>query len=461
MFEALTRHNSYAILIIVNTETKMEETPTIETKDVSPVEPNGIGRKVLNALVSFVKTPEEAPDPHYEARRTQILSRAHPLFPSRNELASIDTSTFGPEQYIASKELEMLFSQVTGAGEDESWVETAGLTTEQVMAFSDLQGAASETARRTARILLLQVGSHERDLYANDEKAQDNQLKSFEKQLTYYLCRAIVTMTERGSNPVETLVNNRDDLISLLGEVPQLVEDVYKTDIPLYDKVLEEFDEMRNENPDMLEVYLSRDGVFAYIARRAQAAARGIAVRNDSEIPDRDGEEQTIVPKYKNMLINRAMIGRHDDYDIPQDFADYTEEQQEMIKTTVRTYVKQSGLVDEDVHFFDTGYVGSIPAEILSALGFSEEEADKRIHLISAEDRERRSEGLWFNRNSAVDEIEHERPQATRSAKGFRSENGTLIPVVERSSADNVFLHQVIKHVIHRHFFYREKRDNS
>ena len=48
---------------------------------------------------------------------------------------------------------------------------------------------------------------------------------------------------------------------------------IYEVDVPLYDKLYEEFDNLRETGQYPLEVYLGRDGIYAWLGRRAQDVA--------------------------------------------------------------------------------------------------------------------------------------------------------------------------------------------
>lgn len=48
----------------------------------------------------------------------------------------------------------------------------------------------------------------------------------------------------------------------------------YRVDIPLYDNVYKEFDQLRDKENKPTEVYLGRDGIYAFMGRRAQDVSR-------------------------------------------------------------------------------------------------------------------------------------------------------------------------------------------
>lgn len=399
--------------------------------------------------------------------RTKRLRAVSTILKRENPVVVEDAADDNPsghftgEDYVASVELASIFSEVAETGTDRS--KEIGLTTLEHATIEELNSAVQHAAQKTAKKLRFQTGKSERAGYAQEETAREQGVKSFEKQLRYLVCRTIQTMDKAEPNSgglLGTAVDKKATLLALLLETPQLVEDVYATDIPLYEKMLADFDRMRQNNPDMLEVYLARDGVFAYYGRRAQAAVRrGLLDPATRREMRESGEVTAYIPKYKNLLINRRMIGIHDDERVYFD-DNFSLEQQQKADATIARYLKQEGLEGEDVHFFDTGFDGSIPETIMEALGYTPEEINQRIHMVSANDSRRRSRGLRVNHRRAALKIEHNRPKLTSSAEGFAPEieDQPLRAVTRASSAEDAFKSLVIREAIHRHFWVRERK---
>lgn len=386
-----------------------------------------------------------------------IINKENPVIASRGVLDE-NPGQFGGEDYVASRELSDIFSAVSEVDEENE----IGLSPVELETVTELNAAIAEAAQRTAKKLRFQAGSAERKTYVDEESAREEDIKPFEKQLRYILCRTIHMMNKAEpveGGPLETAAQKMDVLLELIKETPQLIEDVYATDIPLYEKVLADFDKMRQENPDMLEVYLARDGIFAYYGRRAQAAVRRGLLDPETRREMREtGEVKAYIPKYKNLLVNRKMVGIFDDEGVYFE-SDFSTGQQEKANATIEAYLKQESLEEEDPHFFDTGFEGSIPEKIMEMLGYSKSEINRRIHMLSSYDSDRRSKGLLFNHRRAALDIEHHRPKLTHSAEGYapNKEGERIQAVTEPSSPEDTFKSLVIREAIHRHFWYRER----
>lgn len=340
---------------------------------------------------------------------------------------------YSGEDYLAAKQLESMFTY------------PEALSSQEQEAIKQLEETLEWCANKTHRKLLFQADNSERETYSSVEAAQAEQLKPFINQLRYLLCRFVRQQAKLEGQPpsqdLDYIVKHLQDLAEMLNEVPGLVEDVYATDIPLYQKVYDRFDKLRRDE-EPIEVYLARDGIFAYYGRRAQAA-----VRNQQA-------DEEFVPKYQALLFNRRMAGTFTDEDL--DFDDFSDEQQERMTATQRQYLQQEG-IEGNVHFFDTGYVGTIPEHIMKLMGFSSQEIDDHIHLLSADDRGRRSKGLRVNHPRAVDSIEHERPKLTKSATGFTKEDDVVSVAAEPSEPKDIFYSLIIREAVHRHFWLTEK----
>src|SRR5690606_38445036 len=65
-----------------------------------------------------------------------------------------------------------------------------------------------------------------------------------------------------------------DAIERLLNDAARKFLQAYQTDIPLYSLLYKELDQLRSDERYPLEVYLGRDGIYAYIGRQAQAKTR-------------------------------------------------------------------------------------------------------------------------------------------------------------------------------------------
>lgn len=146
-----------------------------------------------------------------------------------------------------------------------------------------------------------------------------------------------------------------------------------------YTRLFREFDQMR-KTEKILEVYVGRDGQHAYEARLAQDIAR-----------------RSHAPAGQRTRLDLVYIV------YPTLFRNYFNPQ------VLLEYLHQRGISQEaNPYVFDTGYIGSIPAQILDLLGFTEEEREKRIRLASTSARKNRQIiDLSENENSPAGFIEN------------------------------------------------------
>lgn len=215
---------------------------------------------------------------------------------------------------------------------------------------------------------------------------------------------------------------------------------VYRHDIPFYDKLYKEFDDLRQDNRNPLEVYLGRDGIYAFQGRRAQDVARrralGLAGRRQAI--DR-GDIIEIHPKY-------IVYPRH--------FRD------NLTPITKKNFLSQEGIkTDFDPIFYDTGFSGSIPEDIMRIMGFSNEEIDKRIFLLSASDPKRRLRNIDENvRDYIVNSIEHN-SKLEESAEGLVSDSktGKIRPIAKPTDPQEQFYYMMIEQAIRRHYYLKER----
>ncbi len=245
-------------------------------------------------------------------------------------------------------------------------------------------------------------------------------------------------------NEIETDKKNRDlvcDFIdSVIKEGFQKYLKVHEVDIPLYDKLYEEFDGLRETGRNPLEVYLGRDGIYAWLGRRSQDVARRrkMGPQKRKELK-RKGEILEINPKY---IV------------YPRYFRDNIDYQ------TKREFLEQEGIsTSSDPFFYDTGYTGTIPEQIMRIMDFDEDDIERRIRLLSAQKVNRRVRGVSENaRNEIVEYIEHN-AKLEESAEGLLldKETGRIRHVAMATSAEEQFYFLMIKQAISRHYWLQEK----
>jgi hypothetical protein len=239
--------------------------------------------------------------------------------------------------------------------------------------------------------------------------------------------------------------NNFSELISVMSQGYREYLGVYSTDIPSYDLLYDEFDDMREKGRKPQEVYLGRDGIYAYLGRRAQHAARLSNLTNEEKQKmQADGELLKINPKY---------------FVYPSYFRDC------LPHAIKELYINQEIMSSEaDPMFFDTGYVGSIPEQILRIMGYNGDEISERIRLVSAEDDRRLLRGLKRNERKGLVEVIEGHPKDEKTAEGiyFDKETSKLRHVAEPKKPEQQFWYAMIKQAIARHYWikdrlYREK----
>ncbi len=214
----------------------------------------------------------------------------------------------------------------------------------------------------------------------------------------------------------------------------------YEVDIPLYDKLYEEFDNLRETGRNPLEVYLGRDGIYAYIGRRAQDVARRRKMGLEGRKKLREmGEVVEINPQY-------TVYPRYF-----RDNLDYK---------TKRAFLAQERITpDMDPLFYDTGYTGTIPEQIMKIMDFDSDDIEKRIRLLSAKTTGRRIKGIPKNaRSEIVEYIEHN-AKLDNTAVGLIKdpETGKIRPIAEPTSPLEQFEYMMIKQAIARHYWLKEK----
>ena len=215
---------------------------------------------------------------------------------------------------------------------------------------------------------------------------------------------------------------------------------IYEVDIPLYDKLYEEFDNLRETGQYPLEVYLGRDGIYAWLGRRAQDVARrrklGLEGRKQAK---KAGEVIEIQPKY---LI------------YPRYFRDSINYE------TKREFLEQEGVSpDADPMFYDTGYTGTIPEQIMRVMDFEDEEIEKRIRLLSAPVVNRRVKGIPENARAEIIEYIEHNAKTEDTAVGLIKdpETGRIRPIAEPTAPYEQFYFMMVKQALGRHYWLKEQ----
>ena len=257
-----------------------------------------------------------------------------------------------------------------------------------------------------------------------NQKGTKGGLRSFEKSLGDLLALYIAETWDDGGIRDE---DAEEEIRELLRSAEEKYLGVYEVDIPLYDKLYKEFDEIRQSGRSTTEIFLGRDGIYAYFGRKAQAAAR----RKVSSMTK-------LFPQY---LI------------YPRNFRD------NVGKKVLAEFLQQEEVTtDVDPLFYDTGFSGSIPEQIMQIQGFTPEEIEKRIRLLSASVDHRRVKGIVAGaRSDIVASIEANVKAENASFALIRdATSGKLRPISTPTSPRDRFLFAVVKQAIARHYWYKE-----
>lgn len=209
----------------------------------------------------------------------------------------------------------------------------------------------------------------------------------------------------------------------------------YDSDIPYYNQTYKEFDNIREKEKAPQEVYLGRDGMYAYIGRKAMDVSKRRALSAKKRVAaERDGVKTDISPKY---LV------------YPRFYRD------QLATETKAAYLSSQGITPKsNPVFFDTGFRGTVPEQILSILGFKKKEADKRIKLLSAEIEARRIKGISeTERENIVTKIEYNMKPEEPASGIMQTEGGRLVPVAKPTSPEEQFIFSMVRLALVRHYW--------
>lgn len=259
----------------------------------------------------------------------------------------------------------------------------------------------------------------------------------FEQSVKSLLARYIVQTI----SPLEVdLQEKMRETNRILNEGIRLFLDVYEKEIPLYDKLYEEFDDYRKNGRTPMEVYLGRDGVYAWLGRRAQDAARRRNLAPGERVTGtKNGEVIEIHPRY---LV------------YPRRFRDALD------REVKGQYLGQHGIKEEnDPLFYDTGYTGTIPEDIMRVMGFSQDEIEARIRLLSANQANRRVRGVSENARGDIIEFIEYNPKLEEPAEGLTldEKTGKIRHIAKPTSPKEQFKFGMIRQAIVRHYWLKER----
>ena len=204
---------------------------------------------------------------------------------------------------------------------------------------------------------------------------------------------------------------------------------VYRYHIPAYEAVFSDLD-MRNAAQ---EVFIGRDGMFMYFARKAQFWGRG----------------ESGAGKVKYLVYGMTI----------RDSVMTTEERKQ--------YLKDSGITDaSDAVFVDVGHIGTVPEHILRDIfGFTDKnEINKRIAMIASPFPERKVTHEMTTEESMRHSVAIEKaPKPIWHVVGLHRhpKTGKITPTEGPERPETILEHECIKYLCMRHFYLKGQSERD
>jgi len=255
-----------------------------------------------------------------------------------------------------------------------------------------------------------------------------------------FIARYIVQKAEGDTTAIKMICEDVEDIQRIIREGFKRYIKIHEVDIPLYDKLYEEFDNLRETGRNPLEVYLGRDGIYAWVGRRAQDVAR----RRKMGLEGR-----------KKLKEIGEVVEIHPQYTVyPRYFRD------NLNYETKREFLEQEGISpDADPLFYDTGYTGTIPEQIMKVMDFDQEDIERRIRLLSAPSANRRVKGIPENARSEIIEYIEHNAKTEETAEGLiiDKKTGKIRHIAKPTNPEEQFYFMMVKQAIERHYWLQEK----
>jgi len=345
---------------------------------------------------------------------------------------------FGGRQIrIASAISELMAGKTNAQGLKE-----LGINSEEI---SPLLAEANEKVNTAYQNFLEQIRSNT-SIKDDDKQALLNPESSSVKMtalldnIRSFVARYFVQSVEGDVTRLLEIGNLGNDLDRILAEGFRRYIKIHEVDVPLYDKLYEEFDTLRETGRSPLEVYLGRDGIYAYIGRHSQDVAR----RRKLGLEGRK--------KLKEM---GEVVEIHPQYTVyPRYFRDNLNQE------TKRQFLEQEGISpDADPLFYDTGYTGTIPEQIMKVMDFSQEDIERRIRLLSAPSVHRRVKGIPENARSEIIEYIEHNAKTEETAEGLiiDEKTGKIRHIARPTNPEEQFYFMMVKQAVARHYWLQEQ----
>ena len=239
------------------------------------------------------------------------------------------------------------------------------------------------------------------------------------------------------------------DYIAVMGEVglsealeraAEAFNQVLRVDTKYYDKLFAEWDAKRIGEREFQEVFLGRDGVYAYVARRAQLYARRRRLGMSSS---EAGGPLVEFPEY---LV------------YPRGFRD------ELDDVVKYEYLRSRIQNPDAAHYYDTGFTGTIPEDIMRVLRVSKSDRDSRIRLLSTSSRPRtvlELKGDKPERDQIVNTIERNVKDENTAEGLYFAEDGRLESYSRPTSPGERLDFRMVQLALHRHYYTRELKNTE
>jgi len=258
--------------------------------------------------------------------------------------------------------------------------------------------------------------------------------------LRVFIARYFIQSVEGDVTRLSEIGKLSNELDRIIAEGFRRYIKVHEVDVPLYDKLYEEFDNLRETGRYPLEVYLGRDGIYAWIGRRAQDVSRRrkLGLQGRKKLKEA-GEVLEIHPQYTVY---------------PRYFRDNINYE------TKRQFLEQEGISpDADPLFYDTGYTGTIPEQIMKVMDFEQEDIEKRIRLLSAPSVHRRVKGISENARSEIIEYIEHNAKLEETAEGLivDEKTGKIRHIARPTNPEEQFYFMMVKQAVTRHYWLQEK----
>ncbi len=367
-------------------------------------------------------------------------------------------------------------------GKGENFIKELSLSEQEVKVLRDINDRIREEYKKLLDSLKGSIPEQDFNnifLGKGDVKMSSlhNNLEFF---IARYLVKKIISGKKEGKSILFTLKQEYKDLPELFQQIFETIITAYEVHIPLYDKAFEEFDGLKKLG-DVVEIYLGRDGIYAYIGRRAQRAVREKFHKklSSTNLISKLKRKESI--EKKENLDDVFFISKHridarylvfptlflqlfakQDYEKIKEYLEFHN-----ILPSSKQEFEQKRFI-----FFDTGYAGSVPAWLIRFFsrhfGFeliTLDDIDKDIFLLYADSKFRQISGLGDDIDFVkVEEIEIG-PLYVQDIEGLYKDpsSGKFVIPFGKPVDPIIYLEfSIIKQILVRHYFIKEvKRLNN